>query len=542
MVRLNYQKIQILIFASIFLILFLPFAAQSQQIRMGPPIIEFLTTPGSEKSFYINILNQSDTEFQCSMLIKSMALTDQGLPVPVDSAARSAASWLKIQGDKDFILRAKENKQVRCTFQAPFRAESGGYYGTILCKTANPQNVIGNTRNLRTSIHLRYQFASIVMAIVKGSNVQAKIDPQAPTIFGGNRAGDKDRDWYVEVPVRNDGNIHVVLAGEVRLLSEAGQQIERLNLIAGRGYLLPGQIRSFKAAGKGPLPDGVYVAVVSVGQSEIKKFATERIPFYVLDGQVCPGSPNKSASSLLDVTSQGFMIDKPHQIVEAMAGGRQFKAIQITNITNQSISLTSKIIGWNHDINGNIIFSETSNQSRRLSDNIVLLPDNFEIKSNQRISVKINISLPKNASGEFYDALVFNRVGVPQPKAADLLLTQSVLLTTKAKTTEQISSEIVDFSIKQVKEKGFLFVIVLKNTGNTSIYPDGRISIFDAYNIRVDDQIAFGENIFVLPQNERKIEIEFNRILAKGNYRAELTCTYSQNVKEIQKLLSFTAN
>ncbi|KAA3613836.1 MAG: hypothetical protein DWQ05_16305 [Calditrichaeota bacterium] len=510
----------------------------AQQIKMGPPIIEFATTPGSQKSFYVNILNQSDIDVQCSIFIKSMILTKQGMPVPVDSSTRSAAKWLSVQGDELFVLKAKENKKIRCSFFPSFRAKPGGYYGMIVCRTIAPQKIVGRSKNFSTNVNLQFQFSSVVMAIIKGPNLQAHINPEAPIIFGGNRTGKPEqRKWHIEIPVKNDGNIHVVLAGQVRLLSEAGHEIERMDLVAGRGYLLPEQRRTFKGIGKGPLPDGTYIAQVNIGQVEIKKFASERIPFYILNGQVFPGSPNKSDLATLSTTSQGFMLNHSFLENECIAGGKQFKAIKITNITNEPLHIASQVVKWSHDKNGNISFSENLDNIRSLEKNISISPDSFTIAKNRSKNIKLVISLPANSSGEYFDAIRFNRVGVPIPKSVDLLLSQSVLLATKAKTTEKLSAQFIDLKTQKTPSQGLLFSLHLKNTGNTMIYPHGYISIFDSKNQRVDDPLNFGGDVYILPANERIMEIEFKRFLPAGKYRLELVCEYSQTAKAIQETL-----
>ncbi len=522
-------------------ILFLQVSLSAQQIRMGPPIVELHTTPGSSKMFYLNLINQTEYDVNCTLHTKGMNVTSEGMPFPVDSCARNAKPFLNIHHDTVFILKGKETRKIRCSFKPDIKTPPGGYYGMILCRTAEPQKIRENKTKLQTRVKLRFQFACVVMAVVKGAHIQAKIEPEGPIIFAGNRGGKKeDRNWYVQVPVRNDGNIHVVLDGDVRLLSETGQLVAQMGLIAGKGYLLPQQRRVFNATGNGPLPDGVYVANVKLGQPDIKKFATEKIPFYVLNGQVYPGSPDDKETSSLSETSQGFILNKTNVVVKIPSGGRQYQVVQLMNVTRKPIEVITKRIKWDQNKDGDIIFPEQSKHCRELTSAIEITPEKFTIPSKMKKNVKLLFQLPKEAEGEYFDAIVFQKVKTTLTNDAPLLLTQSILTTVTARKTGKAAGEVVDFVFKEIRNKGFLVSVTVKNTGNITTFPEGRINIFGPDNNKIDETLVFGTDSFVLPKNEVTYEIEWGRILPPGKYRAELAYVFEQAQKSVQKIKTFS--
>jgi len=515
----------------------------AQDIRMGPPIVEIMTTPGSTATFYLSLINQSDIDVNCSMLVKSMEITAAGMPYPVDSSARSIAPWLKINQNTEFILKGGENLRVRCSFLPPIGTVPGGYYGMILCRTSEPKMIREQQTKLRTRMKLRFQFACVVMGIVQGGKLQAKIEPEGPTIFAGKRTGEKnERNWYVELPIHNSGNIHVTLDGTVQLFSETGELVTKMGLSAGKGYLLPEQRRKFKAEGKGPLPDGIYVADLRVGQATINQFATETIPFYILNGNVFPGSPNKTDGATLEQTSQGFILNKSQLNIETAAGGHQFQTIQITNLTPRPQTITATILPWDQNRTGDIIFPDVSKHKQELGTNIQLTPAEIQLAPKQKANFKIQMNVPKTATGEYYDAIVFHRTGTTFTKVPSLLLTQSVLTSVKIKQTVQLKSELIDFKVKPVKEQGFEFRVVVKNSGNGTCFPEGRINIFDAQNSKIDETITFGQDCFILAKNDREFEIEWGKLLVPGKYRAELAYSFAPNEKAIQKVIHFQVN
>ncbi|MCI0514657.1 hypothetical protein L0128_15695 [candidate division KSB1 bacterium] len=525
------------------LLLFGGWWLHAQDIRMGPPIVEIMTTPGSTATFYLSLINQSDVDVQCNLLVKSMEITAAGMPYPVDSSARSLAPWVKINQSAEFILKGGENFRIRGSFLPPSGTAPGGYYGMVLCRTSEPKMIREPQAKLQTRLKLRFQFACVVMGIVQGGKLQAKIEPEGPTIFAGKRAGEKkEQNWYVELPIYNRGNIHVTLDGTVQLFSETGELVTKMGLSAGKGYLLPDQRRKFKAEGKGPLPDGIYVADLRVGQATINQFATETIPFYILNGNVLPGSPNKTDGATLEQTSQGFILSKSQLSIETAAGGHQFQTIQITNLTPRPQTITAAILPWDQNRAGDIIFPTVSKHRQELSTNIQLTPTEIQLAPKQKANFKIQVNVPKTAAGDYYDAIVFHRTGTTFTKVPTLLLTQSVLTSVRIKQTVQLKNELIDFQVQSIKDQGFQFQVVVKNVGNGSCFPEGRINVFDAQNAKIDETITFGADSFILAKNEREFVIEWGKLLAPGKYRAELTYLFAPNEKAIQKVIHFQVN
>ncbi|MBN1466944.1 hypothetical protein JXA02_14415 [candidate division KSB1 bacterium] len=516
-------------------------SVNAQALRMTPPIVELLTTPSSTQSFYVTLSNDGESAVDCRMEIKSMALTELGMPVPVDSADRSSAAWVTILGESSFQLQPTETKPIQFTIRPPLRIEPGGYYCMISARATNPQQVIGDATQARAAIRIQYQMTSVVMLIVKGPNVQAKIQPEAPMIYGGNRAGaEADRNWYVQVPVRNDGNLHIALEGDVQIRSEAGQLVRQQGLIAGRGYLMPGQRRLFKAEGKGPLPDGVYVADVRIGRFDVQQAATERIPFYILRGQVYPGRPDNAESQTLEETAQGFILDKMNLRIEAAAGGRRTQMVQIINVTDREYVVQSSVLPWDQDANGDVTFPKQTKHGKDLAGQVTVTPASFTLKPKGKMNVKILFNIAKASQGEYFGCILFQRQGTQLSEFAPLLMSQSVLASVKVNKTESPDAKFEQFVAKPIKDKGMTLQTSIKNTGNIMIYPQGRISIFDAENVRISDPIAFGQESFILPNNERMFTIEWNRILPPGRYRAEVTLEYDINVNPLKEEFRFT--
>ncbi|MBN1154703.1 hypothetical protein JXB12_07270 [candidate division KSB1 bacterium] len=525
----------------LFILLYSP-KSNSQALRMGPPIVELLVTPASSQTFYVSLTNQSNMDMNCEMSVKAMGMTEAGLPYPVDTADRDAQSWITINDEISFLLKVNETRRLRCTVKPPLKTPPGGYYAMILSRLSQPQRVLGSRDKMSTAVRLSYQFASVVMAVVKGANVQAKINPEGAAIFAGDRAASgPDRNWYVKVPIRNDGNIHVVLEGYVEIFSETGQVVKKMGLIAGRGYLLPEQRREFKAEGTGPLPDGVYVANIRLGQTDIDQFATERIPFYVMNGQVYPGTPDAQSTATLDETSQGFILDKNTLNIEAVAGGKKVQVVRLTNITGKPVEIETFVRPWDQDEKGNIIFPDESKHKAELDTNIQINPVEFTLEPKRTQNVKLLFRIPKDAAGEYFDAITFNRKGAKLTELPALLESQSLLTAVKVRRTEQAKLTLVGIETKQVKDTGFMFNISLKNEGNVAVYPDGSISIFDEANNRIGDMLGFGDNTYVLPANERTYEVEWKRLLPRGNYRIELVVQYGSDAEAIRKEHRFKA-
>jgi len=213
--------------------------------------------------------------------------------------------------------------------------------------------------------------------------------------------------------------------------------------------------------------------------------------------------------------------------------------VQVANITNRELSITAQVVPWDQDSDGDIFFAPSSRHGRHLAQNIQISPENFLLKPGGKANIKIHTQLPRDASGEYFDAILFNREGTKQSELPALLLTQSVLSFVKAIKTDQLDGEYTLFEAKPQQNKNIMFAVTVKNKSNISVLPQGRISIFDAANERIGDPIPFGGNSFILPALERVFHITWDRILPPGRYRAEVTTEFTKTTKSLKKEFIF---
>ena len=61
------------------------------------------------------------------------------------------------------------------------------------------------------------------------------------------------------------------LGGSVEIRSEAQQLVERFEMKAGRGFVLPMRERLFKSRGRINLPDGIYIARAQFQSKEARR-------------------------------------------------------------------------------------------------------------------------------------------------------------------------------------------------------------------------------------------------------------------------------
>ncbi|MBN2413441.1 hypothetical protein JXQ31_17315 [candidate division KSB1 bacterium] len=408
----------------------------------------------------------------------------------------------------------------------------------IVCSTNKSQKVISqqNTGTLPT-INIKYRFTSVVMVTVKGSNLRAHITPEPGALFAGDRRTMKsDRKWMIKVPVINDGNVHITVQGDVELYSENGQLLEKSLLNVGRGYLLPEKRRVFIATGEGPLPDGIYKANIRIGNLNTKEYATESMDFYVLQGTSYPGTPENEKINQIKNQSHGFILDKSEINIECVPGGKIFQALRLSNLTNDTLNIEHTIQHWKLDQDGNINFSKD------LQKNIPLISLNinsFKLLPQKRKNLKLSVYMPEQTEGEYFLAITFSKKGTTLTNNIEKLVTQSVLLGIVSKGTLIKTMELQAFNISLILETGTEFEIVFNNTGNSRIYPEGKISIFDQNNTRIDNQIQFATNSFILPKSTRKYIVQHDRILPNGIYTAQLEILFDEAKQTIKKEIKF---
>jgi len=536
------HKRNILIFILIFL-LFLITKPVSAQLAMVPLIKEVVISPGGQKSFYLSVLNTSDKTSSSKMHAKDMGVTPEGVLFPArKEMPRGCSKWVKFSPES-FKLEPKRSQKIRCTLTCPRSNIQGGYYALLACSydPETPSPTIRPTGEIRIRPHV----ASALLVTVKGRNLYSKIDLSDLKFYprvSSLKTKTKKSGWQVEVAVENTGNLHAVFTGSVNIRSQNGRLIGEAPLVAGRGYVMPEQKRIFTAKGRNRLPDGLYLVTTKVKPLERGRYNKPAIAmstFSVIRGEAKAIKPTPEMLAQTEALSPGFIVNSSGINLTIPGGARRTQVLQITNITKRPLDIVAMVRDWDEDEKGKVIFPEDPKHNRSGCTYVKISLQKLRLPPNGRARFMVTLSMPRQAKGEYYAAVIFKRNELKLPDDPDFILPISVLISTLATRTEQYNAEVREFQIVASELGGYIFKVKVKNLGNTRCYTEGAVSVRDDESKLVESLLFGDEKMMVLPGNERLFTIEWPRVLESGNYRAELTLRYNEKSKALFKQVSF---
>lgn len=506
------------------------------QMSISPLIIRERAYPGGFTRFFVNIANTGKVPLSCEMGTSAMEVVGAGLPVEVKEAPRSCKSWINFRPGK-FTLNPGENKRVLCELRVP-RDAQGGYYAIIYCQGTPIESGEsgGKGSGVKAGIHLSYRMITPLLLTVPGPNLQAVIEVGKPFI-------EKKEDiqgYILKVPVRNRGNIHARLEGFVEVKSSFGQSIENISLTSGRGFVLPQHERLFNAEAKINLSDGVYITEVNLRVEGSSRPIRGIFPFYVSEGTPKVGEPTEDLLAQLKKKSAGFIVTPLSIDLQIPPGGRRSKAVEIKNLTDENLQISCQVKEWYRSPQGeDLIVGEIPPHKRSAANMLLISRKDFKVLPRSKRRVPVTVALPRNARGEYYAALVFDRPEIELENSPEALLRRSILIRVSGMEKSQQSLIIEKFTVRLQATGALLFELKYTNTGEVGVTPEIKVSIRDSNGKEVGKIHPRIPNNFIQAGAERLIQFEWRQILDPEHYTAELTLHFDPQKPPITKRAEF---
>lgn len=167
-----------------------------------------------------------------------------------------------------------------------------------------------------------------------------------------------------------------------------------------------------------------------------------------------------------------------------------------------------------------------------------ITPEAFSLKPGEEKEISANVTVPKNAAGGRYGALVF-AVTAPGAKKGETSVSQEIaslfLVRIAGPAKEDLS--IVEMTAPKFLEFGPVpFSLKFKNNGNIHVKTFGLINVANMFGKKVSDVVVTGTNVF--PNANRIVKPVLNKKFLLGSYTATALMYYgSQN-----QLLTATTN
>lgn len=206
-----------ILFLSSFLIM--PSHAMSAEtaISVSPAILESVVTLDKKNTTKVSIINTTNFPLPIKGQVSAF-LTDEKISAK-DEATFNASSWFALE-PADFILQPMEKKDVIVTITPPNNAEPGGHYATIYFLPLIPAEVVAKESTVSLS-----RVGVLTFLIVPGDmNEELSIRkfevPKFKTFAPFN----------IDITLYNEGNIHILPAGNIEVKDIRGKVVESLTL------------------------------------------------------------------------------------------------------------------------------------------------------------------------------------------------------------------------------------------------------------------------------------------------------------------------
>ena len=512
--------------ALFFLVLFVAGGVAYGQLSVSPTIVEPRAYPGGLSRFTVSVSNTGRDTLDCTVSVKALQVNG-GMPVAVDNAPRSCREWITSDAS-EFALRPRVGR--RMVFQVrPGREAAGGYYAAVMVHGVprhRDQGANENAEGTRAGVRFSYKVMTAVLLTVPAPRMEARIDAAQPIV----RASEKGSGYSVVVPVRNQGNIHARMSGYVEIRSEAGQKLDRFELAAGRGFILPGDERLFRSKGQVNLPDGLYTARVRLTPEKFRRPMQKEFAFHVRDGEPDFSEVSDALQEKLRTRSAGFTVSPPELAVTARAGGQRMQAVQLTNLTKETIPVRAATLEWRRDARGtDLVQKAEPGHGRSGSGMITLRTKEFELRPMGRRRVPVTIALPPELEGERYAAICFERTDMQLDASPRSRARRSALLYLKARDTGRAQAEIAAFTTERLASGAVKLTARLKNTGSVSVEPQARFYIDDEHGDALDRVAPETRPASVQAGGESMVSALWDKVLAPGDYTARVSLRYDPN-------------
>ena len=506
------------------------------QVSISPTILEPKAYPGGLSTFTLSIGNSGDQTLDCTVQVFALEVAGGGLPLAVEDAPRSCKDWLTVEPTQ-FELKPKGGERLVCRVQPP-RGVAGGYYAVISChavpRAAREEEAGGE--GVRASVTFSHRVMAVVLLTIPAPQLQAVIEAGQPLI----REGEGGRGFALDVPVRNRGNIHARMSGTVDVRSEAGQVVQRFDLEAGRGFILPDHERLFQTKGTVNLPDGFYVARISLNAEGFRRPMEKVFPFHVSEGKASFTELTEELRQQIEKRSAGFTVSPLTIGARFRAGARRTEAVELVNLTKDALTLRASLTEWYRSPEGvDLVLEGEAPHGRSGRELVSLREETIELRPLSRRRVPLTIALAAEAKGERYVAVTFDRADTQLDASPQARARRSVLIGVHAQGTGTPGAEVKDFQAVRKPNGAVGLAVRFRNTGDVLVEPDVTFYIEDKDGNTVGKVSPTVGLPFVQAGGEGIVSAEWTQVLDPGKYAARVSFRYAPDRPPLSQRAEF---
>jgi hypothetical protein len=222
----------------------------------------------------------------------------------------------------------------------------------------------------------------------------------------------------------------------------------------------------------------------------------------------------------------------PAQVVQDFKPGVPFEIeLAAVNRSSAAIQMNVEITDFWYDDKNEKTFATPGTSPRSAANWIQFVPEHFEIPAMGTQKMKAIVTPPADAKGGYYAVLfVESQPLQTNDKTPDgktiftkVRVGSLVLLTAKDTATYTIDVSNIKL-VPPAANQGLDLGFDIANTGNTHVFPIGRLAVLDSNRKLVAK--AEGEMVRLLPGQKNNMHVTWAGELPAGDYTAVLTLAY----------------
>lgn len=227
--------------------------SSTQSMSISPAILELILEPGKNSTSEILLVNNARVPLPIKGTVQNFTLNESfiGSSEVVSENIYDASSWFDLE-PSEFIIQPGEEKSITVSVATPENAEPGGHYATIFFQPLIPEGMVS-----KSSTQLTTKVGVLVLSIVSG-DIQERATLGKLTGPSFYRMGP----ITFQIPVNNEGNIHVLPAGQLFIKNSKGELVQ--SLLLQPSSVLPKTQKNFDFVWDKKLLLGKYTAIAEV--------------------------------------------------------------------------------------------------------------------------------------------------------------------------------------------------------------------------------------------------------------------------------------
>lgn len=211
-------------------------------ITINPTAIDLLMTPDSKSSQKFKIRNNSDKDITLGISVDTLANTDNGQVLPVETKTKNPDTKFLSFEHPTFTARSREWTDVPLTISIPKTAGFSYYYAVRIGQVAKSEG--GKSQVLGEVI---------VPILIQVKQPGAKASAQLVS-FKPSSGINQYLPVTFETTIKNTGNVHIRPRGNI-FIKTGSKDISNMEVNEGNGAILPDGTRTFTT----PWVDGFIV-------------------------------------------------------------------------------------------------------------------------------------------------------------------------------------------------------------------------------------------------------------------------------------------